>query len=145
MIRLDKGRLELKEASRDLGRGVSLIMRPVSAVEYAAAKERASDMVARYLDGGDALGLVGLPPIALGDKSDDDHSYILNGLSRVLIAVYVAEMVVSGWSGVGDSEGKVIDPTLPALGMLFQDNGFLAGFESHAYAALFLEVREGEQ
>ncbi|WP_373237691.1 hypothetical protein [Cohaesibacter celericrescens] len=145
MIRLNKTRLDLKEGSKDLGRGVSLIMRPVSAVEHAAAKERASDMVSHFLDGSGALSLVGLPEISVGNGSNEDHRYMLNGLSRILIAVYVAEMVVSGWEGVGDEDGKPIDPSLSAFGMLFQDTGFLANFESHAYVSIFLEAREGEQ
>ncbi|WP_319532859.1 hypothetical protein [uncultured Cohaesibacter sp.] len=62
MIILEKSRLDLSPVARDFGQGVSVVMRPLTSTEYGACKAKAADLEAKYLEGAEALSLVGLPP-----------------------------------------------------------------------------------
>nr|WP_321482855.1 hypothetical protein [uncultured Cohaesibacter sp.] len=135
---------KLVTANCPLGGGVSMTMRPATSFEYRAAQDRAGKMLDAYLESADALAPFGLPPDLLSGASEDNHSHLVTGLTQVLVAVFVAEMVVTDWSGVGDESGDPLPLSQQALCALFQDGAFLHAFEQQAFQRIFLEETEGK-
>nr|WP_321459602.1 hypothetical protein [uncultured Cohaesibacter sp.] len=144
MIRLGGIKTALKAERCDIGRGGSMVMRPLVSFEYRAAQAKAGEILDKFFAGTEVLEPFGIPPYALAAVGDDDRSYQLTGLTQVLTAVFAAEMVVTAWSGIGDEHGNPLSLSRGALGMLFQDGEFLSRFEHHAYRLIFLEASEGE-
>ncbi len=144
MIRLGASKSALTATRCDLGRGVSMELRPLVSFEYRAAQAKASKILDQYFDGAEALEPFGIPPHALAGMDEADRDYQLAGLSQVLVAVFAAEIVVTGWDGIGDSDGNALPPSRQAFGLLFQDGEFLRQFEAQAYRLIYLDADEGE-
>ena len=144
MIRVGNQKASRTAEWCDLGRGVSMKMRPLVSFEYRAARARAGEILDKYFEGAEALEPFGFPPDALSGASEDEHDYVLIGLTQVMTATFAAEMVVGELEGVGDADGEPLPVSRSSFGLLFQDSEFLSRFEAHAYKLIFLESNEGE-
>lgn len=144
MIRVGNQKASRTSEWCDLGRGVRILMRPLVSFEYRAARARAGEILDKYFEGAAELEPFGFPPDALSDASEDEHDYMLIGLTQVMTAVFAAEMVVGAIDGAGDADGVPLPVSRASFGLLFQDSDFLSRFEAHAYKVIFLEADEGE-
>ena len=110
-------RLQLNAGPRwiDLGRGVRVRVRPLTAAVYQAAKSRARAEAADLYDHGSAIEDAGGTILDLPDLADE---HMRRGLVEMLIARNLARYGIEAWEGVGlddDTPAEVTPETLCAF------------------------------
>ena len=121
-----------------LGGGASMTVRRASDPVYTAAQIAATRTIEAIRAGEEAMADAGLDAAALTVDSD-----LAEGLRQSLFAVEIGVRCIVGWEGIGDEDGRPVEPDRTTVLMLLRDPAIARKLLAAACASIHARRDEG--
>ena len=120
--------------------GVALYVRTATLIDHEAAMHDVVRAIDASRDGLEALQELGVPEVPVEAFADEAFR---RGLGEMVYNVALAKRVLVRWEGIGDADGKPIDPSSRMIALLFREIDFVSAFRRVALRRVHRAFTEG--